>query len=531
MVLAACIVEGCTYPYETGATADVPFELDAGHPVATSLIDIELSDFALPGDVEERGARVKLTLVGAPDVVLTLVPQTTGEAVPIVSSQGVASLPLTHCRPDEPCTVRALAVVEWLHPQAGTAIDARLTVEGLVRVPHTEKKCGLPTNVVTVTASSPVALPPAAGDGVGEARHDVRELVRHVTIRVAPGLEASTADEPRAVRGHLAITPDPEPPGIGAAATLVPGMWLRVTPDDGGTPVLDAPVPTSYPPLPADATFPIDAACEVRCERGYWIQAAVYDPAGRSSVDIANAIFGWAFDASVSSAVETGASVQVTLDAEDGREPPPSLILRGTGDPFRIGADQRAETLVIDAQVPERDGTPLGDRIADVPIVFHLTTFNVGGPGQPWLSNGHYLGDGSTGDDVADTGATGGPVTVSSPAGRPFAACAGVAQACAARTGLVQRYYHTSFDHTDTTPPYDVRWEWSVVGAPPGATVTVRPIAGETLGDSIGPVSGPLLVATLLAGGTLLALVAIGAIRRRRAPADPHADTQGIVDP
>ena len=97
-------------------------------------------------------------------------------------------------------------------------------------------------------------------------------------------------------------------------------------------------------------------------------------------------------------------------------------------------------------------------------------------------------------------------------------------QACAARTGLVQRYYHTSFDHTDTTPPYDVRWEWSVVGAPPGATVTVQPIAGETLeDDSIGPVSGPLLVATLLAGGILLALVAIGAMRRHRAKAGPVA--------
>ena len=206
VVLAACIVEGCTYPYETGATADVPFELDAGHPVATSLIDIELSELALPGDVEERGARVKLTLTGAPDVVLTLVPETTGEAAPIVSSQGVASLPLDACRPDEPCTVRALAVVEWLHPQPGTAVDARLTVEGLVRVPHTEKKCGLPANVVTVTASPPAALPPAAGDGVGEARHDVRELVRHVTVRVAPGPEAEhrgrAARRPRASRHH-----------------------------------------------------------------------------------------------------------------------------------------------------------------------------------------------------------------------------------------------------------------------------------------------------------------------------------------
>jgi hypothetical protein len=211
------------------------------------------------------------------------------------------------------------------------------------------------------------------------------------------------------------------------------------------------------------------------------------------------------------------------VDAGDGREPPPSLVLRGTGDPFRIDADHRATTLVIDATVPEREGTPFGDRIADVPIAFRLTTVDVGGgAGQLWLSNGHYLGDGSTADDASDTGATGGPTTVTSPAGRPFAACADVVQACAARTGLVQRYYHSAFDATSTTPPYDVRWEWSVVGAPPGATVAVQPLAGETLGDDVPGISTePLLVATLLAGGTLLALVAIGASRRRRARAGP----------
>ena len=219
MVLAACIVEGCTYPYETGATADVPFELDAGHPIATSSIDIELSEFALPGDVEERGARVKLTLTGAPDVVLTLVPETTGEAVPIVSSQGVASLPLDACRPDEPCTVRALAVVEWLHPQPGTAIDARLTVEGLVRVPHTEKKCGLPANVVTVTASPPAALPPAAGTGwvkPGTTSGSWCGTSRCVSRR------APTRNRGRAARrrGHLAITPTPSHP-----ASALPRPW------------------------------------------------------------------------------------------------------------------------------------------------------------------------------------------------------------------------------------------------------------------------------------------------------------------
>ena len=182
-----------------------------------------------------------------------------------------------------------LAVVEWLRPDARFSKPATLTVEGLARVPHTREHCGLPADVVTVTTTPPAPRPPAARAATGEDSHDATELVQHVTVRFEDGLAggdgggAAGADEPVVARGHLGITPDPDPPELGPMGTAVTGMWLRVTPDDGGPPILDGPISTNWPPLPADATFPIDATCARPCERGYWIQANVYDPAGRTN--------------------------------------------------------------------------------------------------------------------------------------------------------------------------------------------------------------------------------------------------------
>ena len=282
--VAACIIEGCTLPYESGETVEVRIELDGDHPVATSWIEISLSANALPGDVADRGARLQMTLTEAPDVTLTLVPEGADQPLALISTRGVASLPLDLCQPDEPCTLRALAILEWTRPQPAVTLAPLLTVEGLVKVPHTKDQCGLPGDVVDVNADVPILRPAAAHDAVGAARHDATELVRHVTVRfgadvpVAPAA-ALTGDDAVIARGHLAITPDANPPGSGAPGTSVPGLWLRVTPDDGGPPVLDRAIQVVYPSLPADATFPLDASCARPCERGYWIQAAVYDPA------------------------------------------------------------------------------------------------------------------------------------------------------------------------------------------------------------------------------------------------------------
>ena len=170
---------------------------------------------------------------------------------------------------------------------------------------------------------------------------------------------------------------------------------------------------------------------------------------------------------------------------------------------------------MIDATVPARPPAPFGDGIADARVIFERTTVPVDPSlsGELWLSNGHYLGDGSTSDDEADTGASGGPGSRSSPAGRPFAPCAATKDPCTARTGFVTRRYDGHFDNGAATPPFDVRWEWSVVGAPPGSKITVRVQAGETLEDSDTPTGLITLVVLLVAG-----LAALMVVRRVKAP-------------
>ena len=83
---------------------------------------------------------------------------------------------------------------------------------------------------------------------------------------------------------------------------------------------------------------------------------------------------------------------------------------------------------------------------------------------------------------------------------------------------MIQRY-ESSFDAGAPTPPFDVRWVWSVVGAPPGATISVRPVDGERLepggwGDSLAPIALVVLVV-----GGLSALLALRRVRRKTRPA------------
>jgi hypothetical protein len=489
---------------------------------------LQVAAAAFAADVPDHGARLQLTLGGAPDLALTLIPDGADGPVAVVANNGVVSLPLESCRADESCELDALAVVEWTaeDPPQGP-LPVNLKVEGLARVPHTDKRCGLPANAVILTATPPV-LRSRTGIGVTPRQaHDATELVQHVTVRFPSGIDTATeTDSPVVTRGHLAIDPDPNPPQTGFPATSVPGAWLRVTPDDGGRPVLDVPVPVRYPVLPADATFPMDPACLRPCERGFWIQVAVYDPAGRRFGDADTAVYAWSFDASAfaTGAARSGPSaIVVDLDATD-LPAPPSLVLRGTGPAFDVDGDHPATTLAIDAAAPAQGPRPFGDVLGEATIVFQVTTVPLQplGASKPFISNGHYIGDGSDDDDKADTGGWGGVATVPSPPGRPFGPCPDPATACAARTGLVLRRYDDVFDSGAPTPPYEVRWAWTVVGAPPGATVTVAPIPGETLdatGIGLNPaMAGALLGATVMGGVLILWL----ARRRNRPPAVPR---------
>ena len=87
------------------------------------------------------------------------------------------------------------------------------------------------------------------------------------------------------------------------------------------------------------------------------------------------------------------------------------------------------------------------------------------------------------------------------------------------------KHYTSVFDKGVPTPPYDVHWEWSVVGAPAGSTVTVEPLEGETLGGlAITPPPWQVVVGVLVAGAVVLVLAIRGVRTRRRGPGPEPAD-------
>ncbi len=458
VVVTACIVEGCTYPYELAATTTVTFELDASHPVAASTVTVSLAATALPSQFAGGGARARFSLSTTQDLTLTLVPVETGVPLSVVAARGVASVPLmASCIPDQPCTMTMIAIVEWTRPETGGSMSPTLTAETIATIPHEDKLCGLPSSSVAIAASEPRAWA-GAHDGMSEPSFQGAELVRHVTVTYdgpASTRQPAGAD-PVVARGHMGVT---EPAASGDATPApawIPGVWLRVTPDDGGPPVLDGTAQAPYPGVPSDATFPVLAGCSAMpCTRGYWVQAVIFDPGATGSVDPPDIPYSWSFDASVTFPAnrdESAGTLHVVAD-DSAAVAPPSLVMHGSGGPFHIDSGHPTHTLIVAVTAPGRPTDPLVlDMRSTATIQFGLTSTRVGatipagngngngngnGDGHLWLSNGHWVGDGSAGDDAADTGGWGGPGTYPSSVGRPFAVCGPPASACTARTGLV----------------------------------------------------------------------------------------------
>jgi hypothetical protein len=288
-----------------------------------------------------------------------------------------------------------------------------------------------------------------------------------------------------------------------------------------------------YPTLPAAADFPILDDCQSGgpCARGYWIQILVFDPTGRSLDDAAFDPFTWSVDASVSypeGAQPPTDGLSVVADTGPaGIATPPSLVLRGPGGTFHVDDAHVVTSLTIDAHLEPRATAPVfGDGRAGVTIIFNLRSYATPGSsaGAPdsylWLSNGHYVGDGSTGDDQADTGGWGGPGRMAYPPGRPLAACAGVVTACTSQTGLVVHRYTDSFAHGDQVTTFEVAWDWVVIGAPPDASVEVVAQDGETplagTNEIPGSTSRGVLVLVALALVMVAAVVGNALINRRK---------------
>ncbi len=76
--------------------------------------------------------------------------------------------------------------------------------------------------------------------------------------------------------------------------------------------------------------------------------------------------------------------------------------------------------------------------------------------------------------------------------------------------------YRDSFDKGPAVDTFDISWTWTVVGAPPGATVSVESIDGDSLPAAGAPEVPPALVAAVLVGGVLMLGLALRGRRRGR---------------
>jgi hypothetical protein len=532
-ILLACEPE-CFSPNGIGAIGNASFLLDAAHPVALTHVAVSLSAEALPADLATGAATLTTTLKGPDDVSVTFIPDSSGRPAGLVSGHGVIHLSLDACERGRACQLTFTAVAEWTAPRAGASTSAELTIDVGIRFPFMHGRCGPPAGATATVGTTP----PESRSSLLQARLASRagpigELVQHVTVRLddPAALIDPLAERSVVARGRLAVAPGETGAITGSAPVPITGLWIRVTPDDATEPLVDAPVTVAYPTsLPADAVFPILDRChsDDPCAEGYWIQMLVYDPGGHTPASVPFAPFDWQLEVGISAPEGRSlptSGLSVVADAGRAIAPtPPSLVNTGQGGSFHVEDNHPATTLAITATIPERSTRPVfGDARADATILFLVSTTADPGSrgGHLYLSTGHYVGDGSTADDAADTGGWGAPVgggvdPYPYPVGRPLSACSGVDSPCTSRTGLVIRRYSSVFER-DSPTSFGASWQWRVVGAPPGTQLTVTAVDGEALDAGSGPpIPAPVVLAALFVAIVVATLVLRPRLRRAR---------------
>lgn len=525
VVVAACIIEGCTINHVVRDQDSIAFVLDQDHPVATASLRVTLPAESNSEDLRFGAAQLTSTLDAPADVTLTLVRDSTGVPLSTISGRGGADLALDDCAPAVVCELALTAVVEWTHPTGSSAVSATWSIDAAVTYPTRPDRCGPPPGAkIEISSGRPDARSAVVRGALDPRTSDVAELIQHITIRF-DGTAGSPAPRwPVVARGRLAVTDaddTPEP-----TTGPIPAVWMRLTPDDGGPPIVDGPVKVTFPEfLPASAAFPILSSCESGpCVEGYWVQILAYDPNGRSPEGTAYAPFQWAMDASVSypedveAPPDAGLSI-TTEPAAAGNPAPASLVLQGSGGSFHLDDGHPVKTVVTTANVGPRASLPgLSDPLTEASILIRVTTRAdpITETGTRWLSNGHLIGDGIAPRDE-DTGGWAQNGERGFAPAKPFRACAGATDPCSAQTGLViRRYNSANLDREPDADEFTVDWRWTVFGAPPGATVDVVVVDGATL-KAKGGGSAPdaiLLATVALAAIAILVLARRARVRR-----------------
>ena len=521
VLLATCIIEGCTVDHTTRGETTVRFELDAERPVLTSRATISISADSFPG-VLPGDLRVTSAFDGPAGVLLTLVRTSTGDVLSTIGPPNGARLGVDWCDTAEPCEIDVTAIVEWLEPEPGT-LHAAWTFGAAITYPRSDERCGPPAGArVEAAATEPEPGTHVAGAAI-DGEGAVLEATRHVSFELSAGgsgdaLAANLAGVTASAELRVEAAPVEGDP----ARQYLPGAWLRITPDDGRPPVVDGPLAEGFMAAePGAGVFPVLDGCDrLPCRMGYWVQLLVYDPAGRGT-PASMAPVRWSLRAAVAELTpkpKAPARLAISVDDDAPRDQPPPLVAEGVGEPFRIEPGRTQWTLTVAASVGARSLPPGLDDPAR-----HARAFIVLQPmrdpddqGEIWLADGHWIGDGVS-NPIASTSAWGSPSGGEHPEvpGVPLGGCVRSVEPCSATTGLVVRHHESSFAEANASR-FTVAWRWRVVGAPPGTTLAVEAVPGVGLEAPGRPAVGLAWFVVVAAFGIVVAVVLTRDILRRR---------------
>jgi hypothetical protein len=479
VAISACIVEGCTVDHTRRGETSVEFRLDAERPVLVSQARIELTAESFPA-ILPGTLRVTSKLADVGDrASIVLIRTSTNEPIPTIDRAGETQLEVDWCETGQPCLVDVTAIVRSTAPRADVETTTTWTLAAAVAYPVGEERCGPPSGAeLAVGATKPEAGGAAVvAEAMGEDA--IHQADRHVTVALDGGRRDGSV-----ATGQLVITRSEA--SDDRRTGPIPGLWLRVTPDDGGQPIVDGPVPDPFgDPFRSIATFPILEGCTEgeACRRGYWLQLLVYDPRGFTPVD-AMPFVDWDVRAAILDPTRQARRLELTVAPQaGGLATPPALVQAGAGEPFRFDPDHERKTMVFRITVPARS-VPRGmvDPARSVTAVnFLRAERDPTDAGEIWISDGHWTGDGVR-DPREETSGWGGGAGFERPGtmGLPLLGCAAQTDACTATTGYVIRRYESAFSKRNAER-FGVAWHWRIVGAPPAATISVEIVDGAAL--------------------------------------------------
>jgi hypothetical protein len=407
------------------------------------------------------------------------------------------------CRVGNSCdrTFRIRVAAQDLKPGQTLAfawsVDARLRYSGV------QGTCGTPDGATAlIAASDPISIAASAAafaPQVEEQESGGALAARHITI---------TSDGPAPIASSIRLSIH-QPNDAPAETPWRP--WIRVVADGSDVAAAEGSVgdqPYAYSGAPNGGTLdlPVLGNCPASgaCTRGYWIifqsyaVAPAFDSAGKETSPAGLGQLSWGVAATATYANPSATAPHLRLTVDNVAAALPTAVLEQAADPAKMSASPEPSSLEATFTLSERPGSEVGlDPLAASLVIVHvqaqLVSFGV-----------HLEGDGAGSLSAVFNGD--GSINLIA---HPFDSCP-TSGPCTVHVRIVGPF--STDVHFTPQDSQEIQWGVTVLGAPPGLTVSFAPRFDPA------PSTGPSIEQVVaLAWVLVLAVLGILIWRRRRA--------------